>query len=152
MKSAAASLLMSRARRYATSVIAGTGRTIGSRIFSKTRIVAWCSASDVLSEANRNPESRRTVITNSWSTLGVYRFPRAGFRRHAQLYYLARLSSDQPSKATTWQQERADPQLLMGRGLQLFQTGSLEVVEATGDDLPPAGLRSPRFFLSRSWR
>jgi hypothetical protein len=59
---------MSRARRYAISVIAGTGKTIGPRIFSRTRIVAWCSDSDALSEAKRNPESMRTAITNSSST------------------------------------------------------------------------------------
>src|SRR5438876_791557 len=81
MKSAAASLLMSRAKRYATSVIAGTGRTIGSRIFSKTRIVALCSASDELREANRNPESRRTAIASLLLDHGSYQSRCAESRR-----------------------------------------------------------------------
>src|SRR5689334_20193740 len=103
MKSAAASLLMSRARRYAISVIAGTGRTIGSRISFRTRIVAWCSDSDALSEANRNPESSRTVITNSSLNHDDYRPRSAGAHRRGQRCYPVLLSNDPPLTTTTYQ-------------------------------------------------
>src|SRR6185503_19482732 len=123
MKSAAASLLMSRARRYATSVIAGTGRTIDSRIFSRTRIVAWCSDSDALSEANRNPESSMTAITNSSSTRGAYRLRRGGSHRRGQRCYLVLLSNDLPLTTTTWQPVKFDLHLWMGLLLRPLRAG-----------------------------
>src|SRR6185503_7277118 len=132
MKSAAASLLISRARRYATSVIAGTGRTIGSRIFSRTRIVALCSASDELREANRNPESRRTAIVSSLLNHGAYRPRHGGSRPHARRYYPARLSIDRPLKATTLQPEKPGPHLWRHLRLRRFQADSPEAVEALG--------------------
>src|SRR5215217_1141672 len=99
---------MSRATRYVTSVIAGTGRRIGSRIFSRTRIVAWCSDSDALSEANRNPESSRTAIINSSSAHGAYRPRRRGSHRHGQRCYPVLLNNDPPLTTTTWQPVKFD--------------------------------------------
>ena len=131
-KSEAASCPISRARRYATSVIAGTGRTIGSRILSRTRIVASCSASDALSEAKRNPESRRTAITNSLSNHGACRSQHAESRPRGRRCSPARLSSDRPSTATTLPQVTFDPHLWIGIGVRPVQAGFPEAVLAPG--------------------
>src|ERR1041384_6096817 len=124
---------MSRATRYATSVIAGMGRTIGSRIFCKTRIVAWCSDSDELSEANRNPESSRTAIPNSSSIPRAYRLRREGSHPRGQQYYLVLLSNDLPSITTTWPPVKFDLHLSIRLRFRPHRSGFLEAVEALGD-------------------
>ena len=115
-----ASCPISRARRYATSVIPGTGRTIGSRTFCSTRIVASCSCSDSFSEAKRNPESRRSAIAISSSNRESCRSRRVRYRRRARQCFPVRLSSGQPLKEATGRRARVELRLEMGILLRCF--------------------------------
>src|SRR6185369_17770070 len=96
-------------------------------------IVAWCSDSDALSEANRNPESRRTVIINSSSTHFAYRSRRGGSHRRGRPCSPVLLNNDPPWTITTWQRVKFDLHLWTWLRLRPLRAGFLEAVEALGD-------------------